>query len=54
MGIKQKHFFEKRIQNGRLKKTEFFKINNSAKNSWIWIMLGDSSAPCKIIPSLVL
>jgi hypothetical protein len=32
-------FFGKKIQNGRLKKTEFFKIANSqyyfVKNSWI-------------------
>ena len=34
MGMKQKKifFFEKKIQNGRLKKTEFFKIANSQKN----------------------
>ena len=34
MRMKQKDylFFEKKIQNGRLKKTEFFKIANSQKN----------------------
>jgi hypothetical protein len=35
-------FFEKKIQNGRLKKTEFFKIANSQKNfvkiSWIGLV----------------
>jgi hypothetical protein len=44
MGMKQKIFFvKKKIQNGQLKKTEFFKIANSqnffAKISWIgpWV-----------------
>jgi hypothetical protein len=45
MGIKQKIIFvlKKKIQNGRLKKTEFFKIANSQKKivkiSWIgpWV-----------------
>jgi hypothetical protein len=45
MGMKQKKntFFEKEIQNGKLKKTEFFKITNSQKNfvkiSWLgsWV-----------------
>jgi hypothetical protein len=45
MGMKQKKniFFDKKIQNGRLKKIEFFKIANSqflfVKISWIgpWV-----------------
>ena len=41
MGMKQKKLFflEKKIQNGRLKKTEFFKIANSQKISQIgpWV-----------------
>jgi hypothetical protein len=44
MGMKQKKLFKKnQNQNGRLKKTEFFKIANSEKNimkiSWIslWV-----------------
>ena len=28
----KKMFFEKKVQNGRLKKTEFFKITNSQKS----------------------
>jgi hypothetical protein len=43
----KKYFFEKKIQNGRLKKTEFFKVPNYQKKivkiSWIgsWVSMID-------------
>jgi hypothetical protein len=42
MGMKQKKKIQKKFQNGRLKKTEFFKTTNSQKKivKILWIGLG--------------